>query len=291
MKSNKALFTLLLFFIVLFTSSCGLLQDLEVQLQQNNGQEAGLLEVHFIDVGQGDAIWIKAPQDQNILIDAGGNRYGDKVVEYLSNHGVANLSAVIGTHPHEDHIGGLDRVIDHFAVEKVYMPKVLHNTKTFEDVLDAVDRKGLKISTAQAGVSLNLQGVDASFLAPVSEKYKELNNYSAVLRLQYGSQVFLFMGDAEELSESEMLGAYPQTKLKASVLKVGHHGSKTSTGDEWLKAVDPQYAVILCGKDNSYGHPHKEIMEKLEEKGIEIYRTDEDGTVVFRSDGKTISVK
>lgn len=286
MKSNKIRFVLLLLFIVLFTSSCEFLQELEKESQAD-----GLLEVHFIDVGQGDAIWIKGPQDQNVLIDAGGNRYGDKVVEYLSNHGVTHLSAVVGTHPHEDHIGGLDRVIDHFEVEKVYMPKVLHNTKTFEDVLDAVDRKGLKISTARAGVSLELQGVEADFLAPVSEKYKELNDYSAVLRLQFGSQVFLFMGDAEELSEDEILAAYPKTKIQANVLKVGHHGSKTSTGDAWLKAVDPQYAVILCGKDNSYGHPHQEIMRKLEEKEIKIYRTDEEGTIVFKSDGQTISVE
>ena len=288
MKLNKGLFVLLLIFTVLFTSSCGFLQELEVQLPQDTG--SGLLEVHFIDVGQGDAIWVKTPQGQNVLIDAGGNRYGDKVVEYLSNHGVTSLSAVIGTHPHEDHIGGVDRVIDHFEVEKVYMPRVLHNTKTFEDVLDAVDRKGLKISTTKAGVSLDLQGVDAEFLAPVSEKYKDLNNYSAVVRLQYGSQVFLFAGDAEKLSEEEILGMYPKTKLRADLLKVGHHGSNTSTGDEWLKAVDPQHGVILCGKDNSYGHPHKEVMQKLQEKGIEIHRIDEKGTIVFQSDGKTISV-
>ncbi|SHI61394.1 Metal-dependent hydrolase, beta-lactamase superfamily II [Geosporobacter subterraneus DSM 17957] len=287
MKLNKPLITLLLLLILLLTSSCGIMQDMEVQLPPNSG----LLEVHFIDVGQGDAIWIKTPQDQNLLIDAGGNRYGDYVVDYLSSHGVTSLTAVIGTHPHEDHIGGLDRVIDSFDIEKVYMPKVLHNTKTFEDVLDAVDRKGLKISTAKAGVPLALQGVDAEFLAPVSEKYKELNNYSAVLRLQYGTQVFLFMGDAEQLSEQEMLSSYPKAVFKANVLKVGHHGSTTSTGDPWLNAVNPQYAVILSGKDNTYGHPHKEILEKLKERDIKIYRTDEKGTIVFQSDGKTISVK
>lgn len=286
---------ILLLFIVLsllaFTSGCGILEELELLFHEETHQPSGMLEVHFIDVGQGDAIWIRTAQGENLLIDAGGNKQGDRVAAYLREQGVTELKAVVGTHPHEDHIGGLDVVIDNFLVEKVYMPKVVHNTKTFEDVLDAIERKNLKISTAKAGVSLELEGIQAEFIAPVSDSYKELNNYSAVLRLQYGNQVFLFTGDAEKLSEEEMLSTYSKSKLRANLLKVGHHGSSTSTSEEWLDAVNPQIGVILCGKNNTYGHPHQETLKALEDREIDIYRTDEMGTLVFYSDGGSIGVK
>jgi beta-lactamase superfamily II metal-dependent hydrolase len=204
--------------------------------------------------------------------------------------GIVSLKAVVGTHPHEDHIGGLDKVIDHFPVEKIYMPKVIHDTKTFESVLDAIDRKGLKISRAIVGAKLDLEGIQGTFLGPVADKYEELNNYSAVIRLQYKDTVFLFAGDSEALVEKEMLMSSSSDLLKADVLKIGHHGSKSSTSEPFLEAVAPKYAVILSGKDNKYGHPHRETMDKLENMGIQALRTDMDGTIVLKSDGQNIQI-
>lgn len=245
----------------------------------------GTLIVHFLDVGQADSILLELPNGQAMLIDAGTNRAGATVCDAVRAQGISRLDYVVGTHPHEDHIGGLDDVIKSFDIGKLYMPKVQNNTKTFEDVLDAAAEKGLKIITAKAGVHVtDGGGLSIDMLAPVGETYDELNNYSAVIKVVFGNTAFLFMGDAEELAEQEITG-----DVQADVLKVGHHGSKTSTSDAFLKRVNPQYAIIQCGKDNSYGHPSQETVDKLTEAGIQIYRTDQDGTVRIISDGKTVS--
>lgn len=287
MKQRKLLIVLIMLAVLLLTS-CGSIEVTTEPGEQFQGSQE--LEVHFIDVGQGDAILIKTPMNESVLIDAGGNDDEERVVAYLQNQGVTSLKAVVGTHPHEDHIGGLDQVIDHFPVEKVYMPKVIHNTKTFEDVLDAIDRKGLKITRAIHGEKLEVEGVQSMFLAPIEDKYEELNDYSAVIRLQYKDMVFLFTGDAEALAEKEVLMNNPPELLKAHVLKVGHHGSKSSTSDSFLAVVAPDYAVISAGTDNKYGHPHKETMDKLENMGIQVLRTDMDGNIVFKSDGQRIQI-
>ncbi len=247
------------------------------------------LKVHFIDVGQADAILIMGPKDQNIMIDAGNNADSDSVVTYLQNQGVRNLKAVIGTHPHEDHIGGLDAVIRSFTVESVYMPKVSNNTETFRDVLLAVQAKGLKVTTAAKGVAIPLEGISAAFLGPVGASYKDLNDYSAVLKLDYGSTGFLFQGDAEAAVESELLNSDLAAKLQSDVIKVGHHGSSSSTTMDYLEKVQPKYAVIMVGKDNVYNHPHKETIERLNSRNILFYRTDLNGTIIATSDGKTVT--
>ena len=285
---QKYMIVIMLILSLLLLAACVEIEDVVKPVEQSQGNQ--LLEVHFIDVGQGDAILIKTPVGESILIDAGGNDDEERVVSYLQKQGIVSLKAVVGTHPHEDHIGGLDKVIDHFTVEKVYMPKVIHNTKTFESVLDAIDRKGLKITRAIQGAKLELEGIQGTFLAPIADKYEELNNYSAVIRLQYQDTVFLFAGDAEALVEKEMLVSNPSDWLKADVLKIGHHGSKSSTTDSFLEAVAPNYAVILSGKDNKYGHPHRETMDKLENRGIQTLRTDMDGTIVLKSDGQNIQI-
>lgn len=245
------------------------------------------LRVSFIDVGQGDSEFIELPNGETLLIDAGTDETGADVVNYIESLGYSSIDYVVGTHPHEDHIGGLDDVIRTFDVESVYMPKVTADTKTFEDVLDAVDEKGLTINTAKAGVTLvDGDGLSVKMLAPVLDEYDNTNDYSAVIKVVYGDTSFLFTGDAEEYAESLITD-----DVSADVLKVGHHGSSTSTGEAFLERVSPSYAVISCGLGNSYGHPHIETMEKLGSLGIPVFRTDEMGTVVSTSDGKEISIR
>lgn len=264
-----------------------------IQLISNRQQPSiksdisGKITVDFIDVGQGDAILVTSSNGAAMLIDAGDNSDENRIVEYLTNKGIKKLDYVIGTHPHADHIGGLDAVIRNFDVGDIYMPKKSHTTKTFKDVLVAVKERGYSIQTAKAGVRFELEpGVDVQMVAPIADTYENLNDYSAVVRLSCGNISFLFTGDAEKISEYEMLES--QYSLSSTVLKVGHHGSVTSTSDEFLEQVNPKYAVISSGKENEYGHPHKEIIEKLKQANIEYYNTQTSGTIRAITDGETI---
>lgn len=252
-------------------------------------EEAGKLRVHFLDVGQGDAILVQLPGGENILIDAGTNEAGPAVVQYLKQYAVVKLDYVIGTHPHEDHIGGLDQVIKIFPVGKVYLPRVTNNTASYRDLLLAIKNKGLKVTEARAGVSLPLgDGVQALFINPVKKNYDDLNDWSAVLRLTYGQTSFLFTGDAGSAAEEGILAS--RQPLRADVLKVAHHGSRTATGTAFLKAVAPAYAVISAGKGNDYGHPHAQTLQRLQQAGVKVYRTDRDGTITAVSDGKEVTM-
>ncbi|SQB33375.1 cell wall-binding repeat-containing protein [Clostridium cochlearium] len=250
-----------------------------------DGKEVGDLKVHYIDVGQGDSILIQ--QDgHNMLIDAGKNSSEKVVLDYLKSHGVTKLDYVIGTHPHEDHIGGLDAVINNFEIGQVFMPKVTHTSQTFKSVVTAITNKGLKITTPKIGDSYGLGNARWEIIAPVSASYDNLNNYSIVTKLKFGNNSFIFTGDAESLSEGEILKK--QLDISSDVLKVGHHGSRTSTTQNFLNKVNPKYAVISVGKGNSYKHPNQEILNRLKSKNVKVYRTDENGTVVATSDGTSI---
>ena len=246
----------------------------------------GAMAVHFIDVGQGDSILAESG-GHFLLIDAGENDQGDTVVSYLEEAGVESLDYVIGTHPHSDHIGGLDDVIRAFDVETVILPPVEHTTKTFEDVLDAIEEKDLSITLPVPGDSYGLGGAAFTILAPQRDYGDDLNNWSVGLRLACGDGAFVACGDAEAQAEEDM--AASGLALSADVLKIGHHGSSTSTSDAFLKAVSPAFAVISCGEGNSYGHPHKETLEKLEAAGIQVLRTDllGDITAQWGEDGVT----
>lgn len=250
----------------------------------------GDLSVHFINVGQGDCSLIIS-DGQTALIDAGEAEYGDTVVSYLNSQGIKKLDYVIVTHPHSDHMGGIATVLESFDVGKVIVPKVSDEmtptTKTYKVFLQTVQNEGLKLTQAKVGDVYNLGEASLELLAPNSD-YKDLNNYSIVSLLTYGENKFLFMGDAESKSEKEMLEKNLLTKV--DVLKVGHHGSSTSSKKKFLEVVSPGYAVILCG-DNSYNHPHEDTVDNLLEYTDNIYRTDQQGTVVFTSDGKKLSVK
>ena len=226
-----------------------------------------------------------------MLIDAGNNWDGEFLVEYLQNEGVERLDYVIGTHPHADHIGGLDDIIEAFPIGTIIMPRVPANTRTFEEVLEAIANKGLRVTSPKPGMTYSLGEAEFEILAPNSDSYSSLNDYSIVNRLDFGNTSFIFTGDAERASEYEILEVFPEESLRADVLKLGHHGSSSSTTDEFLAVVDPQYAVISCVLDNSYGHPHWEVIEKLERENIEILRTDEMGSIIITSDGEDLYIE
>jgi competence protein ComEC len=256
------------------------------------GQEVAscVLRVHFLDVGQGDCILVQFPNGQNMLVDAGKNDSAGTIIEYLQAMGITSLDYLVGTHPHEDHIGSLDQVIMRFPAGKVFLPKATATTRTYRDLLEAIAGKGLKVTTAKAGVSiLDEEGLSVRVLAPLSSSYEDLNNYSAVIKITYGEISFLLTGDAEAESEKEILES--SAEIRADVLKVAHHGSSTSTTPAFLSMVKPEYAVISLGADNEYNHPHATTLTKLKKSGANILRTDEKGTIVFTTDGKSIKVE
>ncbi|MBE6075969.1 MAG: MBL fold metallo-hydrolase [Clostridium lundense] len=270
---------------VIVTGGTAVLNDVVVKSVEE-GRNIGPVTVHYINVGQGDSILIQ--QDgHNMLIDAGTNAVESAVVNYLKSKGITRLDYVIGTHPHEDHIGGLDKVIDNFTVDKFIMPKVTHTTQTFKDVITAAQNKGLKITVPTVGDKYSLGVADFTILAPNNSSYSNLNNYSVVIKLKFGNRSFIFTGDAESLSEGEILAK--QLDITGDVLKLGHHGSKTSTTQSFLNKVNPKYAVVSCGKNNSYKHPHQETLNKLKAKNIKVYRTDEAGTIIATSNGSSLS--
>lgn len=245
----------------------------------------GNLHIYYLDVGQADSTFILLPNGENMLIDAGIKDNGEDIVNVLDSLGVANIDYLVGTHPHTDHIGGMQQVIENFDIGKIYMPKASSNTATYKNLLNAIKKNGYTITTAKAGVNiLSEDSLSATIVAPNSSAYDDLNNYSAVIKLTYGLTSFLFAGDAEKLSEDEI-----RTNIKCDVLKVGHHGSSTSTSKNFLKKTEPEYAIISCGANNDYGHPHKEVIQRLYNAGISTYRTDLNGTIEAISDGYTIS--
>lgn len=283
-KGIRNIFVSLLLALLMFGT--GYFADrakMDVSAADKNGSS---LEVHFLDVGQGDATLILS-DGHAMLIDAGNNNKGTAVQNYLQKQGVKKLDYVIGTHPDADHIGGLDVVIYKFDCGKVLLPDFGKDTKTYYEVTDTLKAKNYKAVHPKVGERYQLGDASFTITAPNSSKYDSANDYSIAVRLEHGRNHFLFVGDAEEESEEEMLRN--GQKLDADVYKVSHHGSRTGTNEEFLDAVSPEYAVISCGEENSYGHPHAEVMNLLRRDGVKVFRTDEQGTVVAVSDGKKIT--
>ena len=244
-----------------------------------------LMKVHYIDVGQGDAILVQV-NDKNLLIDSGPKSEKKKLNEYLNSLYIPQLDYVIATHPHEDHIGNMSYIINNYKVINFYSPKIQNNTTAFENMAESLSRKNIKIRILKANnKSIDLgENTLVEIFSPNLDIYDNLNNYSPIIKISYGNNSFLFTGDAEENLEEEVISK--SFNLKSDVLKIGHHGSSTSTSRNFLEKVNPIITVISVGKDNSYGHPTKETLDKI--KGTSIYRTDINGSTIITSDGKTL---
>lgn len=260
-------------------------------LRNNTEANKQPLSVHFIDVGQGDCILIVTAEG-NMLIDAGEPGESETVIRYLRNLNVSKLDYIIVTHPDSDHIGGMADVIETFEVANIIMPNIENQnyptTTVFEKLLISINNKsGLVVLPATAGEIFNLSDATVTILGPVNPS-QEMNNMSTVIRVELGSTSFLFAGDAEIDEENDILNNF--SGIKSDVLKAGHHGSRNSSGDDFLNAVLPEKVIISCGRDNSFNHPNTEALDRFNNINAEVIRTDQYGTIVIGSDGENLTV-
>lgn len=284
-KNNKKLKELIYFCLGLLVLVVGYFTtntDNTTSGYENNSNSSEVL-VYFIDVGQADAIYIK-DGNSNMMIDAGNNADGKLLVKYLQSLNVKNFKYVVGTHAHEDHIGGMDDIINNFKIDNFYMPEAISTSKTFEDVLDALDKNKVTFQTPKIGDKFTLENTNFEVLS-IGNDTSDLNDTSLVLKMSYNNTCVLFMGDASSNVEKNLLNK----DIDCQVLKVGHHGSRYSNSDEFIKKVNPTYGIIMVGKDNKYGHPTKKALDILNKYKVTIHRTDEEGTIVMHLKGNDIS--
>ncbi len=284
-KNNKKLKELIYFCLGLLVLVVGYFTtntDNTTSGYENNSSSSEVL-VYFIDVGQADAIYIK-DGNSNMMIDAGNNADGKLLVKYLQSLNVKNFKYVVGTHAHEDHIGGMDDIINNFKIDNFYMPEAISTSKTFEDVLDALDKNKVTFQTPKIGDKFTLENTNFEVLS-IGNDTSDLNDTSLVLKMNYNNTCVLFMGDASSNVEKNLLNK----DIDCQVLKAGHHGSRYSSSDEFIKKVNPTYGIIMVGKDNKYGHPTKKALDILNKYKVTIHRTDEEGTIVMHLKGNDIS--
>lgn len=254
-------------------------EDLDVEIAPGIYAIYGLMRVHFLDVGQADSTFIELGNGQTMLIDAGESNNANTIIQYIRDLQYSDIDYVIATHPHDDHIGGMADVLKSFKIGKFYMPKQAHTISAFDNMLDVIESKNIDAYVAKAGVNIVTSGIiKIDILAPFADDYSNLNNCSAVVRIEYGDTVMLFTGDAEQEIETHLLGS----EIDADVLKVGHHGAGSSSAPSFIKAVSPKVAVISSGGE--YGHPHADTLAILKDVGADVYRTDEQGTIQVTAD-------
>ena len=277
---KKRLFSLLL--ILLLLSGC---QAAPAAPQGSVPEEGSSFAVHFIDVGQADAALVVC-DGHYMLIDGGNAADSDLIYAYLKEQGASHLDYMVATHAHEDHIGGLPGALNYAQVDTALSPVTQGSTQVFENLVQYLSAQHKSLTVPQPGDSFALGSAQVEILGPVKE-YDDTNDTSIVLRVDYGQTSFLFTGDMEREAEEDLLEA--GARLDATVLKVGHHGSETSTSYPFLREVLPEYAVISVGEDNSYGHPDESTLSRLRDAQVQVYRTDLQGTIIAASDGTSVT--
>ncbi|ELC8441480.1 MBL fold metallo-hydrolase [Clostridium perfringens] len=281
-KKKKIISSIIGIIIVLIGGYFGI--DLTQSSKSPNDEN---LMISYMDVGQGDAAYIKV-NGNDILIDAGPRSNSKELLEQLKAKNIDDFELVIATHPHEDHIGGMVDVFKEYNVKNFYSPKVTHTTKTYKNLVKAVKDEGLKINELKGGMVIDLgDGANFEVFTPQNSNYEELNDYSPIMKLNFGKTSYLFTGDAEKLAENEALTKYKDS-LDSDVIKFGHHGSSSSSSPAFIEAVSPEYGIISCEKGNKYGHPHRETLDIIKKYNIKTFRTDTDGEIILTSDGKKI---
>lgn len=281
MKKPIYVLILILLFIV---SGC----NFNESILSYNTNEIGNMDntLHFIDVGQGDSILVSSGNEY-MLVDGGEEDQGDTVVNYIDGLGIDKLKYIVATHPHSDHIGGIDDVMNSINVENVIMPDAVSGSRCFENMLDAIEDNNINVIKGEAGYSFNLGNFKCDIVGPVNIS-DDANNNSVVMKLSYGEDSILLTGDCSKAEEKDIIenGA----DISAVLLKSGHHGSSTSSTEDFIRKVNPKTVVISCGKNNSYGHPHKETIATYNKYGIKVYRTDQEGTIIAYCSGKGITI-
>lgn len=295
-EKQKVIWRVVISILFLFYVTCYIGYDTVLEEHEglyNYGTKVGnltanTLRVSFLDVGQGDSVLVQEGESV-LLIDAGDNEHGGWVVSYLKAHGIDKLDYLLLTHPDADHIGGADDVLEQLEVTQVLMTEVTNDTRSYREVLWEFAAEKSRIRQPEIGEVYDLGKARFKILAPEKEYLDEsdCNDSSIGIKLIYGENSFLMCGDAEEKSEIAMVKRFGK-ELECDVLKCDHHGSYTATSEAFLETADPSWAVISCGNGNSYGHPHKEVLERLQESDVQVYRTDKLGTIIIESDGKNL---
>ena len=242
------------------------------------------LKIYYLDVGQADSILIDS-NNEYMLIDGGNNNDGPLLVKYFQELGIKDIKYIVGTHPHEDHIGGIDEVINNFNINQIFIPDAITTTKTFEDLLDSIEKKNLTFTVPTINNTYTLGETTIKIIYTGTDT-SDLNNSSIIIKLTYKKTSYLFTDDATNITEKKILNK----DIKSDVLKIGHHGSKYSSTENFIKKVNPKYAIISVGKGNKYGHPNIETINLLNKYNIKTYRTDELGTIILTSDGNNIEI-
>ena len=260
-------------------------------MRKDYGDEG--FRVHFIDIGQGDAVLIQTPEDEFMLIDSGEYEYNDKLAKYLRDLDVKAFKYVIFTHPHSDHIGSAAYIVGNYDIETLIMPNAVNVTRAFSNLLDAIEARNLEVTRPVIGDEYILGGAKFMIAAPITEYHDNLNNHSVAIKMIYRETSYFFSGDIERVVENEIIARCKETNsdLSSDVLKIAHHGSNSSSSAAFLDLINPRIAVIFCGINNLYNHPHKDVLQRLEDRDISVVRTDLEGDVVISTNGRGYTIR